>query len=104
MIEWLLIGTAWIWGIKAIFTYPFIFWKQGEWLEGILKKWICKPLFRCPVCMASFHGTFIFLFSNVSIFLYPVFIIALAGISYLIVEILYPEHEVEFLEEEQKKS
>ena len=92
MIEWLLIGTAWIWGFKAIFEHPFIFWKIGSFIEESLPRWLYKPLLRCPVCMSSIHGTFIFYFSNVSIYHYPIFIIALAGISYLIVEFLYPEN------------
>lgn len=102
MIEWLIIGSAWIWGIKAITTHPFIFYKQANWIEFHAGKWICKPLFRCPVCMTSFWGSFIFAISGLNIYLWPIYIIALAGIQFLIIEFLYPE-DVDTLEEEQKK-
>jgi hypothetical protein len=103
MIEWLLIGTAWIWGIKAVSTHPFIFWKFANNIEYLAGKWICKPLFRCPVCMASLHGTLIFAVSGQSVYLWPVYVIALAGIQFLLIEYLYPE-DVDTLEEEKEKS
>lgn len=103
MIEWLLIGTAWIWGIKAITTYPFIFYKQANFVERYAGKWICKPLFRCPVCMASFWGSFIFAISGLTVYYWPVYVIALAGIQFLLIEYLYPE-DVESIQEEKEKS
>lgn len=102
MIEWIFLGTFWIWGFKAIFEHPFIFWKAGLYLENKLPRWLYKPLLRCPVCMSSIHGTFIFLYSQESIYYYPVFIISLAGISYLLVEFLYPQN-VENIQEEKKQ-
>lgn len=105
MIEQICIVTLWIWGIKAIHTHPFIFWKQGAWLDKKLPRYIVKPLFRCPVCMSSVHGTYFFLYFDMSgIMNWIVFLITLAGIQFLIVAFLYPEHESEILEEEQKKS
>lgn len=106
MIEWLLVGTAWIWGIKAITTHPFIFWRLANNIEHFGGKWICKPLFRCPVCMSSFQGTVLFAFSGLPIYLWPVYIIALAGIQFLLIEYLYPENveDSEVPKEEQKKS
>lgn len=104
MIHWLLITTLWIWGIKAIFTYPFIFWKQGDWLDSNLPRYLVKPLISCPVCMPSIHGTCMFLYSDqTGVMNWIIFVIALAGINYLIVEFLYPENNVEILETEQEK-
>lgn len=102
MIEWLLIGTAWIWGIKAITTHPFIFYKIANDIEQLAGKWICKPLFRCPVCMPSIQGSFLFLISQQNIFHYPIYIIALSGIQFLIIEFLYPE-DVEDIPEKEKQ-
>lgn len=94
MIEQMFIGIAWIWGVKAIFTEPFIFYKQGNWMENKLPKWFCKPLFRCSVCMASFWGTiFYFGYGNHLILGWIVFCISIAGINFLIIEFLYPEDE-----------
>lgn len=101
MIQWLLIGTAWIWGIKAITSHPFIFYKIANDIEYHAGKWICKPLFRCPVCMASLQGSFIFAVSGLNIYYWPVYIIALAGIQFLLIEFLYPEN-VEDIQEEKK--
>lgn len=92
MIEQLLIVTAWIWGVKAIFTDPFIFWKVGKWMDENVYNLISKPLIRCPVCMSSIHGTYFFLyFDNNGIMNWALFVISLAGISFLIKEFLYPE-------------
>lgn len=105
MIQWLLITTAWIWGVKAIHTHPFIFWKQANFVEHHLGKIISKPMFRCPVCMSSVWGTYFFWYSDQSgIMNWIVFVIALAGIQFLIVEYLYPENESDILEEQEKKS
>lgn len=92
MTEQLIIVTAWIWGVKAVFTDPFILHKQGEWLDKKLPSWIRKPLFRCPVCMSSVWGTyFYFYFDHAGIMDWIIFVFALAGISYLLKEFLYPE-------------
>lgn len=44
-----------------------------------------KPIIRCVVCMASIYGTlFYFLFTNRDLFLWPVFLGALAGLNLII--------------------
>lgn len=92
MIEQIFIVTAWIWGVKAVFTDPFIFFKLGEKVEGLIGRWVSKPLFRCPVCMSSAHGTYFFLyFDRSGIMDWALFVMCLAGISFLIKEYLYPE-------------
>jgi hypothetical protein len=46
---------------------------------------IAKPVIRCVVCMSSIYGTFIyFLFTDGSLLIWPIFIIALAGLNYII--------------------
>jgi hypothetical protein len=51
--------------------------------------------------MPSLHGSFLFLVSQQNIFHYPIYIIALSGIQFLIIEFLYPE-DVEDIQEEKK--
>ena len=103
MIEWLLITIAWIWGIRAIFTKPFIFWQTGDWMDNNLPRAVVKPLIRCPVCMPSIWGTYMFLYSDqIGIMNWIIFVISLAGINFLLIEFLYPENNVEILEEDQK--
>lgn len=63
-----------------------------------LHKWqqnILKPLFACPYCMASVHGTVIFficLFGSFGLYWWPPFCICLCGLNYMINSIL-PEYE-----------
>ena len=46
---------------------------------------IAKPIIRCVVCMSSGYGTiFYFLFTNRNLLLWPVFVIALAGLNHII--------------------
>lgn len=105
MIQWIILTVAFIWGFHALFEYPFILWKQGIWLDKKLPKFIKKPLYRCPVCMASFWGTYFFLYSDqTGVMNWILFVFAVCGINFLIVEFLYPSNEPEILEEEQKKS
>ena len=105
MIEWIFLTVLFIWGVHAIFEYPFIFWRQGEWLDRYIPKMIRKPLYRCPVCMSSIWGTYFFLYSDQSgIMNWIVFVFAVCGVNFLIVEYLYPgNNELEVLEKEQKK-
>lgn len=103
MIEHLAIATFFIWGIKAVTEYPFIFYKQANWLNSVLPVWVAKPIYKCPVCMSSVWGTYFFLYSDQrGLINWVIFVFALCGINYLIVEFLYPNH-VEISEEEQKK-
>lgn len=103
MIEQLVITSAFIWGIKAVTEYPFIFYKQANWINSVLPIWVVKPIYKCPVCMSSVHGTyFFFYFDQSGLLNWVIFVFALCGIQYLIVEFLYPEY-VEISEEEQKK-
>lgn len=94
MIEHLFLTVAWIWGIKAITSEPFIFWKQAEYIESKIGIWLSRPFFRCPVCMPSVWGTyFFFYYDQVGIMNWVTFVICLSGINYLIVEYLYPENK-----------
>lgn len=104
MIQYIFITVLWIWGLRAVCSYPFIFYKIADNLEVRLKRWLSKPLFLCPVCMSSIWGTyFFFYFDQSGIMNLITFIMAVAGVNYLIIEYLYPGNDVEISEKEQKK-
>lgn len=66
---WLAIacGILWIAGVWTAFKPGMILGDIGDWLEYYAKlllgkeggEYVCKPLFRCPPCMASIHGTYV---------------------------------------------
>lgn len=58
---WLIISSLWIWGFNFCFREKQIFGAVGKFLDDTLSNWICKPLFKCPMCMSSVHGTILFL-------------------------------------------
>ena len=53
-----------------------------------LPRWtkiVIKPLFACPYCAASFHGTIVyFAFLNTGLIYWPIFCICLCGFNYLL--------------------
>src|SRR5690348_14395957 len=83
---WLIISSFWIWGVHFCFMGNQIFGKTGEWLNKRLPKWMCKPLFLCPMCMASIHGTVIFLLSGMTYHFecHLFFVVALCGLNDII--------------------
>lgn len=64
-------------------------WFIDKWAKD---KWFYKPLVGCPPCMASFHSIYpywlvMYVTNNLSLTalaFYPIYILALSGINYLI--------------------
>jgi len=67
-------------------------WKGALWwvrFYGVmLPEWMQKPLFSCNKCMASFHGSYVFIgylyFNQISLeylWCYPVYVLALVGVN-----------------------
>jgi hypothetical protein len=50
----------------------------------VLPKWAIKPLFDCPPCMASVHGTWIHFILGGTLFWWPFFVLALCGAMVII--------------------
>lgn len=81
-----IIGSLWCWGIHAFFQ-----------LSGLEKfahfaLFLRKPLFDCPPCMGSIHGTMIYLLfmvHEIGILFWPIYCICLCGLNYIIKEHLY---------------
>ena len=49
-------------------------------------KLLYKPIFACPYCMASVHGSLIYFLylSHYGLFFWPVFCVCLCGFNYLL--------------------
>jgi hypothetical protein len=57
---WIFIGVCWNLGFNYTFQPGEIFAKPGKWMDENLPEWMQKPLYSCPFCMSSAHGTIIF--------------------------------------------
>ena len=59
-------------------------------------KWIAMPLYDCPTCMASIHSFYIFiplnLFFDVPLILWPVYVLALAGMNTMVDAFIFALH------------
>lgn len=86
----LLIGSTWIWGVYAIFDEGNLLGGVRKVCEKTLGTWICKPLFGCPYCQASVHGSAIGLFYFGLSWLILPYVICLCGLNFIIKEYLYP--------------
>ena len=85
-IELLLITSLWIWGVHGFFQLSGL----SEGLNWLPSK-ITKPLWDCPPCQSSVHGTisFALFHHDINLFLWPVFVFCLCGLNYIIKEHLY---------------
>lgn len=84
-IELLIITSLWIWGMHGFFQLTELSTKIR------LPMAIRKPLFDCPPCQSSVHGTIAFwwIFSHPTIPLWIAFCFCLCGLNYIIKEHLY---------------
>ena len=84
----LILTSLWIWGFHGFFQLSGL-------LDSIdttkMPNWLKKPMFSCPPCQSSFHGTFAFIMfhHNLNILLWPIFVLCLCGLNYIIKEHLY---------------
>lgn len=83
------IGVGWIWGIHCLFSEGYLFEGVGKWLNDKFPYWICDPLFACPTCQSSVHGSLIFfLFVKMPLMWWPLYCITLCGINFLINKVI----------------
>lgn len=87
MISNLLFAVAFTWGVRAIFSQPFIFGDVGDFLEANLPRWLCKPFFLCVVCMGSVWGTVFYFWHGSNLFEWVVFCVSLSGINYFLINV-----------------
>lgn len=82
------LSSLWTMGVASLFQEEMILERLGQWQDENLPLWVNKPLWRCPPCMASFHGSVIYLLFMVGdygLWLWIPFIVCLAGVNYMIV-------------------
>lgn len=91
-IIYLVITSLWIFGVYAVFDSRHLLGKVGGWVMSQTSETLCRPLFRCPVCMSSVHGgLFGVVFYDFTLTVLP-FIICLAGLNFIINSLL-PEYD-----------
>jgi hypothetical protein len=87
----LLFGVGWIWGVHCLLSEGYLFDKVGHLIDR-LPEFLSKPLYQCPPCQSSIHGIVIFfIFSDQDWYYVFLYVLALAGVNYIIKEFLYPE-------------
>ena len=88
----LLLNTLYIFGLKASMNEGMILEaipKQLKWLPD----WAKMPLFDCPICMSSGHSyifpwLLLYLGNGLTLlWLYPIYVVALAGINSIILNL-----------------
>lgn len=73
----------WCWGFYNAFGDGEIFGGIGKVLRKTLPSYIQDPIFECPICMVSTHGTIWFLILNDWSFLpWILFIVSVSGFNY----------------------
>lgn len=83
----LVLTSTWCFGFRALFQPDMILEKVGDWMWD-KSEFVSKPLFQCPPCMASIHGSIAFiLFNDFFILQWIAFCICLCGLNYLITKI-----------------
>jgi hypothetical protein len=88
----IIVTSTWTWGFHVLFEEGHLLEGVGKVIERTIGTWYSKPIFLCPICMASVHGTIAFwvMYFNDHLnnaYTWPAFCICLAGINYLLVKL-----------------
>lgn len=74
------ITLCWIWGFNYTFKTGEIFGVIGDWGRKHFHDNVIKPIYDCPYCMSSLHGTIFYLyFLQCGFVLWVVFCFGLCG-------------------------
>ena len=90
-IQYIVLGCLWCYGVYAVFDNDHLLGKFGDWIERNTSTFYIRPIFGCPPCMASFHG------SIIGIMIYDfrpiviIYVICLCGINYIIKNLIFKE-------------
>jgi len=75
-------------GIFVTTWENMIFYKPAKWLKSKLPEWLHKPLFSCPICMASFWTLFLVSIFDIRKLIYsPIIILLVAGLNTIFLSI-----------------
>lgn len=80
----LFLGCLLIVGIWNAFGKGMVFERLGDYLHAALPKYARMPLYDCPMCMASVHGSWLWLGFGGSWLWWPIFVVALSGTMKLV--------------------
>jgi len=80
----LALGVLIITGIWTCFGQGMVMGELADWMEDRFPQWVTKPLFACPPCMSSVHGTWIWFTLNGPVEVWPIYVLALCGAMKLI--------------------
>lgn len=82
----LALASLYILGVWTLFQPKMLLQEFGDWLTWFLGRMAVKPLFSCPMCMASLHGTLIWFLTGGGLsWVWPLFVLSLCGLMRLIV-------------------
>jgi hypothetical protein len=82
---WIVVVSFWCWGFNNAFSEGHIFEKAGDWLDEHLPEKLNKPLWACPICMVSVHGSiWYFITQDFNFIQYVLFIVAISGLNTII--------------------
>lgn len=80
----LIISSLTIFGIWGLFGPGMLLGWLGDIWEKRLPDAMNKPLWSCPPCMASVHGTWLWCVLGGSLSLYIPFVLALSGFNRIV--------------------
>jgi hypothetical protein len=82
----LAVAVFWVWGFNYAFKPGEILGKPGDWMRDHWPKALTTPLFDCPYCMSSIHGTgfyFVFLLEY-PLYFWPILVVSITGVGALV--------------------
>ena len=98
---YILIASAWIWGINCLFSEGHLLEKWGDWIDKNMPEWIYKPTVGCPACMSSIHGILWFFIGfpvcfhdALPIRLLIPFLISLCGLNFILIKFTSKERVI----------
>lgn len=71
-------------GIWNAFAPGMIFGWLADWLEKHVSEHFLKPVYSCPPCMASVHGTWVWFLAGGDLTWWPPFVLALSGLNRIV--------------------
>ena len=86
MLENIVMTVAWVWGVNCLFSPGMLLGESAALLRKVLPRFFTKPLFDCPPCMASVHGTlaYLYLFNSWHPGQWIVFCVAVCGVNFIL--------------------
>lgn len=84
-------ASLWCYGIYAVFDSDHLLGPVADWIERATSESFCRPLFGCPPCMASVHGSIIGLIAFGFNWTVISFVICLCGMNYIIKHLIWKD-------------